>query len=74
MKDGRRPRMHDTALVGAASNTCHITAYQYVAIHHTTKPITINSLWFKASLKLCALLFRLKEFGRMGRVLKELHR
>lgn len=33
-----------------------------------------DRLWFKTNLKLSGLWFRLKEYGRMGRVLKELHR
>jgi COP9 signalosome complex subunit 2 len=33
-----------------------------------------DRLWFKTSLKLCGLWFRLREYGRMARVLKELHR
>ena len=31
-------------------------------------------LWFKTQLKLCALWFKLSEFGRLARILKELHR
>ena len=31
-------------------------------------------LWFKTQLKLCGLWFKLKEYGRMHRILKELHR
>ncbi|GBF94078.1 COP9 signalosome complex subunit [Raphidocelis subcapitata] len=33
-----------------------------------------DRLWFKTNLKLCGLWFRKKEFGRMARVVKELHR
>ena len=31
-------------------------------------------LWFKTQLKLCGLWFRLEEFSRMQRILRELHR
>lgn len=31
-------------------------------------------LWFKTQLKLCGLWFKLKEFSRMHKILKELHR
>ena len=31
-------------------------------------------LWFKTQLKLCGLWFRLREFGRAQRILRELHR
>jgi hypothetical protein len=31
-------------------------------------------LWFKTNLKLCGLWFKMREYGRMGKVLKELHR
>ena len=31
-------------------------------------------LWFKTQLKLCGLWFKLKEYSRMHRILKELHR
>lgn len=31
-------------------------------------------LWFKTQLKLCGLWFKLKEFGRMHKIVKELHR
>ena len=31
-------------------------------------------LWFKSQLKLCGLWFKLKEFSRMHKILKELHR
>jgi len=31
-------------------------------------------LWFKTNLKLCNLWFDTKEFGRMGKILKDLHR
>lgn len=31
-------------------------------------------LWFKTQLKLCSLWFKLKEYSRMHRILKELHR
>lgn len=31
-------------------------------------------LWFKTQLKLCGLWFKLKEYSRMLRILKELHR
>lgn len=33
-----------------------------------------DRLWFKANLKLCNLWFKLKEFGRMARIVKELKR
>lgn len=31
-------------------------------------------LWFKTQLKLCGLWFKLKEFSRMHKILKELHK
>lgn len=31
-------------------------------------------LWFKTQLKLCSLWFRLKEYNRAAKILKELHR
>ena len=31
-------------------------------------------LWFKTQLKLCGLWFKLNEFGRLARILKELHK
>lgn len=31
-------------------------------------------LWFKTNLKLCGLWFRMKEYARAIRILKELHR
>lgn len=33
-----------------------------------------DRLWYKANLKLCNLWFKMKEYGRMSRILKELHR
>lgn len=33
-----------------------------------------DRLWFKTQLKLCALWFKLKEYGRAHRILKELHK
>lgn len=33
-----------------------------------------DRLWFKTQLKLCNLWFKRGEYGRMGRILKELHR
>ena len=31
-------------------------------------------LWFKTNLKLCTLCFNIKEFSRLSKILKELHR
>lgn len=31
-------------------------------------------LWFKTQLKLCGLWFKLKEFGRAAKILRELHK
>ena len=31
-------------------------------------------LWFKTQLKLCGLWFKLREYGRAGRILRELHK
>ena len=33
-----------------------------------------DRLWFKTQLKLCGLWFKLKEYGRGARILRELHR
>ena len=33
-----------------------------------------DRLWFKTQLKLCGLWFKLKEYGRGAKILRELHR
>lgn len=33
-----------------------------------------DRLWFKTQLKLCGLWFKLKEYGRASKILRELHK
>jgi COP9 signalosome complex subunit 2 len=40
----------------------------------TLKEAKNDRLWFKTQLKLCGLWFKLKEYGRGAKILRELHK
>ena len=46
----------------------------YGATLHALADAKNERLWFKTNLKLCGLWFKLQEYGRTAKILKELHR
>ncbi|KAI8462524.1 MAG: PCI-domain-containing protein [Monoraphidium minutum] len=59
--------------VGGSSDTELLQQFYETTLRALEKARN-DRLWFKTNLKLGGLWFRLKEYGRMSRVLKELHR
>lgn len=55
-----------------------IQAWHIQAFYSTTLEALAEAknerLWFKTQLKLCGLWFKLNEYSRLARILKELHR
>lgn len=59
----------------ALATNLHVVAQDFYGLTlDALKEAKNDRLWFKTQLKLCGLWFKLKEYGRGAKILRELHR